>query len=218
MSGNALKCSRLRVSSTLATAILLAGATMPAEATRLLQIEGVVSQLDNRSGNWDPIAAAVGKSAPNVNFALWVAFPDAPVDNPYQIDGIVTYFRLGNQQMAGGTATLFMYPVAFDTAWHLSARTPTTAGGLSFGAGFDYSRSFGGIDFASTVFGLYNSDQGFLVFSRPLLTRFVMDGSLLNFPPLPTAPAPEPASWALMIGGLGLAGAAMRRRTAVSFV
>lgn len=32
-----------------------------------------------------------------------------------------------------------------------------------------------------------------------------------------TAPVPEPASWALMIGGLGLAGAALRGRRAVRF-
>jgi hypothetical protein len=30
------------------------------------------------------------------------------------------------------------------------------------------------------------------------------------------APVPEPASWALMIGGLGLAGATLRRRAAVA--
>ncbi len=35
---------------------------------------------------------------------------------------------------------------------------------------------------------------------------------------VPAPPAvPEPASWALMIGGLGLAGAALRRRPAASF-
>jgi hypothetical protein len=31
-----------------------------------------------------------------------------------------------------------------------------------------------------------------------------------------TSPVPEPASWALMIGGLGLAGAAMRRRPRIA--
>jgi len=30
----------------------------------------------------------------------------------------------------------------------------------------------------------------------------------------PTSPAPEPASWLMMVGGFGLLGAAMRRRKA----
>jgi hypothetical protein len=33
---------------------------------------------------------------------------------------------------------------------------------------------------------------------------------------IPTGGAPEPASWALMILGFGLAGSVMRRRTAIA--
>ena len=36
-------------------------------------------------------------------------------------------------------------------------------------------------------------------------------------PPVNTPAVPEPASWAMMIGGLGLVGAAMRRRATVNF-
>lgn len=41
-------------------------------------------------------------------------------------------------------------------------------------------------------------------------------GPLLDNVVLDIMPVPEPASWALMIGGFALAGAAMRRRTAVA--
>ena len=42
-------------------------------------------------------------------------------------------------------------------------------------------------------------------------------GAVLYSTEAATSPAPEPASWALMLGGFGLIGGAMRRRATVSF-
>jgi hypothetical protein len=51
------------------------------------------------------------------------------------------------------------------------------------------------------------------------INDFIVDGSItitdLSAPP--TGGVPEPASWALMLGGFGLVGTAMRRRTTVAF-
>ena len=44
---------------------------------------------------------------------------------------------------------------------------------------------------------------------------FILDAvGLANFTELPSAAVPEPASWAMLIAGFGLVGAAMRRRVA----
>lgn len=41
-------------------------------------------------------------------------------------------------------------------------------------------------------------------------------GAIITTPPEPAAPVPEPATWAMMIGGFGLIGTAMRRRVALT--
>ena len=46
--------------------------------------------------------------------------------------------------------------------------------------------------------------------------RWGLDALAISYAPVRGA-VPEPASWAMMIGGFGLAGAAMRRRTAMRF-
>lgn len=62
--------------------------------------------------------------------------------------------------------------------------------------------------------GAFVSDNLGTYQAAPLVTyaRF----TLVQAPPPPPA-VPEPTSWALMIGGLGLVGATIRRRTTVAF-
>jgi hypothetical protein len=72
------------------------------------------------------------------------------------------------------------------------------------GAGFFGVRS--DTAFTSVTFALANAPGG-------ILESFGIDNVRTN---AGIAPVPEPASWAMMIGGLGLAGAAARRRAATA--
>jgi hypothetical protein len=51
---------------------------------------------------------------------------------------------------------------------------------------------------------------------RRYLSAFIFFGLPRNVPPAAAAPVPEPTSWALLIAGFGLSGAALRRRRAVA--
>ena len=53
-------------------------------------------------------------------------------------------------------------------------------------------------------------DGGFTGTQRVLVTKFTVNDNVLAPPAV--AAVPEPATWAMMIGGFGIAGAAMRRR------
>ena len=68
---------------------------------------------------------------------------------------------------------------------------------------------------AGEVFGinlhLITSDTAFQVADTPWATQIVVNAIGGT-----GAAVPEPASWALMIGGFGMAGAALRRRRAVA--
>jgi hypothetical protein len=66
------------------------------------------------------------------------------------------------------------------------------------------SRLWGGIHFSS------DNEAGLLLGRQ--VGQFVLDQSAFN------AAVPEPASWAMMIGGLAIVGARMRRKPVISFV
>ena len=69
------------------------------------------------------------------------------------------------------------------------------------------SASFGPLTSTSITknFGLVGTTGGFLTFTNSSNVQF--SGQVG-----PVAAVPEPATWAMMIAGFGLAGAAMRRR------
>lgn len=64
------------------------------------------------------------------------------------------------------------------------------------------------------ISGLTNGVVSYQVTSGPRLTgaTFSSSGNSFEFDNLATAPVPEPATWALMIGGFGLVGFGLRRR------
>jgi len=90
----------------------------------------------------------------------------------------------------------------FDTATRRSTRlgADTSIVGIEVGVGSGFGGTFrGAVDNISVSFGAGNSVTA-------------------NFEPAAVAAVPEPASWAMMIGGFGLVGAAARtRRRAVRF-
>ena len=86
---------------------------------------------------------------------------------------------------------------------------------------FDTAGSFDTIVFSEYGSGGgYESDNhtvGYDVTDAGLGTPVVLTHSSQPFTPVPTVPGvPEPASWALMLAGVGLMGAALRRRAAIA--
>lgn len=70
------------------------------------------------------------------------------------------------------------------------------------------------------VSGLTNGVVSYKVASnapRLIGATFRSEGNSFEFDNLATAPVPEPATWAMMIGGFGLIGFGLRRRAAVRF-
>lgn len=101
--------------------------------------------------------------------------------------------------------------------------TPGVASTISFGSGSIFSAfsitapNLGFTQFSSpTLFTGSRTAPVFSPGSFTLINPFFGNGSLTIS--AATAAVPEPASWAMMIGGFGLVGAAVRRRkVAVSF-
>jgi len=64
------------------------------------------------------------------------------------------------------------------------------------------------------ISGLTNGVVSYKVTSGPRMTgaTFSSSGNSFEFDNLATAPVPEPETWAMMIGGLGLVGFGLRRR------
>ena len=71
---------------------------------------------------------------------------------------------------------------------------------------------------ASATTYIYTGDEAVAAYGKPFASRdellyFREHGSL---PGSDVGAVPEPATWAMMIGGFGLVGAAMRRRAAAT--
>lgn len=98
-----------------------------------------------------------------------------------------------------------------------------TASSIGFGSGLFASLNVNGTSLGFTQFAgptLFSGTSTAPIFSTGVfqLTSIVSGSSTLTIsqaaPPV-TGAIPEPASWALMIGGFGLTGAALRRQRAI---
>jgi len=75
------------------------------------------------------------------------------------------------------------------------------------------------LDFLADSAGPASFTMNFTYFNTNLASYGAIDSNTLDFRIRAAAAAPEPASWAMMLGGFGLVGGAMRsrRKTAVAF-
>ena len=106
---------------------------------------------------------------------------------------------------AGGTTDYGAYGpgINFGELYGSFSATPTAGGLFVIGYGTTFTASASGI-----LYGVINdSAYG----DNPATPQFNVTLS-----PAATGAVPEPASWAMMVGGFGLVGAAMRRRRAAS--
>jgi hypothetical protein len=120
------------------------------------------------------------------------------------------------------TANVHIALYSFSTFYSemvLEFAAPTTAFGANFTSGF-VNRIF--LDVEGTAFEQQTSGDGFfgftsdtpftrIVFKPRTNSGFRMTMDNVSYSAVPTG-VPEPASWAMMIAGFGLAGAAMRAR------
>jgi len=70
-----------------------------------------------------------------------------------------------------------------------------------------------------TVFAVYQLNGGVPDYSVTYISGYLNSGltNLTGYTP-PTPPrVPEPATWAMMVGGFGMIGGALRRRVRIAF-
>jgi len=125
----------------------------------------------------------------------WLGFPNGSAT--FDFDGTTHAFGF----YATGVQTTFGldFLVTYDNGVSQAFSAPVnTDGGVSF-------------------FGLVDTDSfASITISRPGNDAWGIDNVSYGFPTL-TPEVPEPASWAMMIAGFGLVGAAMRRRQTAAF-
>ena len=110
--------------------------------------------------------------------------------------GSVYSFSYFDAQRSGYSAV--PYTVAFDGATLATQTASSTAWTKVTTQSFTATGTSGTLTFSTPLMG-YDNDTG-------------LDGVTLNGASISTGAVPEPASWALMLGGFGAMGAAMRRR------
>jgi hypothetical protein len=121
-----------------------------------------------------------------------------------------------------GIGVFFIAPTAgtynYDASFNIVDRSPTGVSvfGLTNASGAPTTIGTGFLNQWGQTYGLTGSvalDAGeFIIMGLNAAGSFSNDSTGFNF--VVTTGVPEPASWALMITGLGLAGAAIRRRAA----
>jgi PEP-CTERM motif len=127
-------------------------------------------------------------------------------------------FHLGDLFASIGTSPTAQAPFNFSFSESTTSSLFAPGGGLYSGTPGAYLFFSGGsiAPGDSVTFSLFTTQVGStnakFAFSLPSVEQIFLVDPLIPG----TAGVPEPASWALMLAGFGLAGAAMRRRTRVA--
>jgi len=149
----------------------------------------------------------------NSSFCLGV-WPDNPVSSNGTPGLIYGYGEMTVDQFGGGAFHLQSFLAGI--SWYSAATTAEIDYTFDLAGGGTATGSFTiGQGFQSYVF---DADITHAVFTGLSDGYVAVDNVVANFTPPPGVP--EPASWALMLGGFGLIGGAMRssrRKTAVTF-
>lgn len=144
--------------------------------------------------------------------------------NPYLINGVFTFFWNNSApSVSGGVATGTVYTDLAPGSVVSSASAFTAASG---GGGAGSTIAFQSTGTHTLGFRFFNEgtsainygymriqNTGSTGFPATILGwSFQNDGSSITVPTPGGSAVPEPASWAMMIGGFGLVGGALRRR------
>jgi hypothetical protein len=224
-----MKFSRL---AAVASAVVFAGAAMPAAAATLEVISGPTGQRAVTFPAFGPVGqsfTAFDSQINSVGFQFNALNPSA-TNTPFSLSLLAgstlsgpalftTSFTLPTS-INSLTATWFdvavsNWAVTTGQSYTLVLSTSSARNGIILGPEINIfnGQVLGGDAYAGGT-ALFTSQpyQGFCQSSGICDLNFRVSGS--------TPSVPEPASWALMIGGLGLAGAAMRRAKtrAIAFV
>ena len=144
-------------------------------------------------------------------------------NNGFGVNGIFSVALSSLRAVAGGTTYNVTTPSFFYV--YPSSLLGVTDGQTRLGLGFDQT-GLNALGLTSAAFNGYNGVSNFsqtpgaTYFPGPgQSARFSANGSAFEITGFEggtfAAAVPEPASWALMIGGFGLAGFALRRRSSV---
>ena len=170
-----------------------------------LAFESFETQRNGQTVSYPPVTV----SETNDSFNLIVHTSNAATFTAATTDGLRSIWFI---DFTGNSLATFSFlnPITafgIDTAFS-QARTATFAGGVS-----------GSLSLAANTPGFFGviSDTPFSTVTVDLngsVTNVGFDALAFGIAAPPPAPVPEPATWAIMIAGFGLVGAAMRRRNA----
>lgn len=159
-------------------------------------------------------AVAAFALAPSANASVTLQCPDFAPPATCTFDEVGGTGLFGDS-FQGNTAFTDVFKIVLSTAGKLSITMTKTAGAISF-----VSKDLVGV---GAIVGL-GVPNDFFVGPGTYDLKFVGNttGTATYSGTIDFAAVPEPATWAMMIAGLGVVGMAMRRRTtrnaAVSFV
>jgi PEP-CTERM motif len=198
-----------------AMAMALSAGTSASAAMITYTASGTANAVVVGVGVFDGLFTAVGVGDTDTYFNP-VGFPTV---NAVVLNSLT--LTIGGQSVTGLEPTVFFTNPPFNTSGFNSLHPSAPFGilgvlGFSFATPNAYDAlgnlgatavAFSGSQTGPGIFS-YATSAGFAYFQNVNITSF--EASLASTPSVP-----EPASWAMMIAGFGIAGAAMRRKTSV---